>query len=311
MTLSALFPGQGSQSLQMLSELSSQHAIIKQTFDQASDSLGVDLWAIAQNGPVERLNSTDITQPAMLSAGISVWRLWGEVGGKKPDLLAGHSLGEYTALVAANALDFSDAVTLVSQRASFMQAAVTEGSGAMAAILGMSDDDVVSVCLDSINGDVVEAVNFNSPGQVVIAGDAAAVERAIALASERGAKRAIKLPVSVPSHCSLMTDAAAQLATSLAEITIKTPDIPVLHNVDANSHKTPDGIRQALSDQLFRPVQWQSSIMAMRNKGIACAIEMGPGKVLTGLNRRIDRSLNAVCISDEKSLLKAQTLCED
>lgn len=315
MTFSVLFPGQGSQSVGMLNELSANNSIIKKTFDEASDALGVDLWSITQNGPAEKLNSTEITQPVMLAAGIAVWRTWFDAGGCQPAAMAGHSLGEYTALVASSSLAFSTAVKLVSERAHLMQNAVPQGIGAMAAVLGLDDDAVIAVCENAANGQVVEAVNFNSPGQVVIAGEKEAVARAMDAAKEQGAKRVLELPVSVPSHCSLMKDAGAELATVLADIEFTTPVVPVYHNVDAQLRSSADGTREALSMQLFQPVQWVDTIRQMLSddklSSTKIAIEMGPGKVLTGLNRRIDRSFTSVCIFDTETLEKALEMATD
>ncbi len=306
MTFSVLFPGQGSQSIGMLNELSASSSIIQQTFAEASDALGIDLWAITRKGPEEKLNSTEITQPVMLAAGIAVWRAWVDAGGCQPVSMAGHSLGEYTALVASGSLPFSVAVKLVSERARLMQSAVPEGVGAMAAILGMDDATVITVCESAANGQVVEAVNFNSPGQVVIAGEKEAVARAMETAKENGAKRVLELPVSVPSHCSLMKNAANELTSVLADIEFSAPAVPVYHNVDAQLRSSAAEIREALSMQLFQPVQWVNTIRQMltdaKLSSTSIAIEMGPGKVLTGLNRRIDRSFESICIFDSVTL---------
>lgn len=305
MTFAAIFPGQGSQSVGMLSELAEQNPLVQQTFEEASDALGFDLWNMVQNGPDTELNSTHNTQPAMLTAGFAVWRIWNEAGGPQPAAMAGHSLGEFTALVCAGAMDFADAITLVAERGRLMQEAVPEGQGAMAAILGLDDTEVLSVCEKAAEGDVVQAVNFNSPGQVVIAGSAAAVERAIQVASEEGAKKAIKLPVSVPSHCDLMKPAADKLAVKLQQVDIVKPLIPVIHNVDVSTHDDPDAIRKALSMQLYQPVRWVETVQKLAADGMSNIVEMGPGKVLMGLIRRIDRSVSCIPVQDPAGLEKA------
>ncbi|MDX1334271.1 MAG: ACP S-malonyltransferase [Gammaproteobacteria bacterium] len=305
MTFAAIFPGQGSQSVGMLSELAQQYPLVQQTFAEASDALGFDLWDMVQNGPDTDLNSTHNTQPAMLSAGVAVWRIWNESGAPQPAAMAGHSLGEFTALVCSGAMNFSDAVKLVAERGRLMQEAVPEGQGAMAAILGLDDAVVLSVCEKAAEGDVVQAVNFNSPGQVVIAGSAAAVDRAIQVATDEGAKKAIKLPVSVPSHCDLMKPAAEKLAERLTQIEIATPSIPVIHNVDVTSHSDADAIRNALSMQLYRPVRWVETVQKLAADGMSDMVEMGPGKVLMGLIRRIDRSVTCIPVQDPAGLDKA------
>jgi len=305
MTFAAIFPGQGSQSVGMLSELAQQYPLVQQTFAEASDALGFDLWDMVQNGPDTDLNSTHNTQPAMLSSGVAVWRIWNESGAPQPAAMAGHSLGEFTALVCSGAMDFSDAVKLVAERGRLMQEAVPEGQGAMAAILGLDDAVVISVCEKAAEGDVVQAVNFNSPGQVVIAGSAAAVDRAIQVATDEGAKKAIKLPVSVPSHCDLMKPAADKLAEKLTQIEIATPSIPVIHNVDVTSHSDADAIRNALSMQLYRPVRWVETVQKLAADGMSDMVEMGPGKVLMGLIRRIDRSVTCTPVQDPAGLDKA------
>ena len=310
MKFAAIFPGQGSQSIKMLSELSASYSSVKHTFDEASEVLSLDLWKLTQEGPESDLNSTENTQPAMLAAGIAVWRVWNEQGGCAPLALAGHSLGEYSALVASNALVFSTAVTLVAERGRQMQAAVPEGKGGMAAILGLDDEAVIELCEAQANGQVLSAVNFNSPGQVVIAGEAEAVDRAVDAAREAGAKRAIKLPVSVPSHCELMRPAAENIAARLAEIDIQVPVAPVIHNVDAAVRTDAEGIRSALSSQLYQPVRWVDSVAELKSRGATQLIEFGPGKVLTGLARRIDRRLAALCVFDSESLDKALAGCE-
>ncbi len=302
--LAFVFPGQGAQSVGMMQSWG-ERAEVRFTFSEASDALGEDLWALVTEGPADRLNQTINTQPAMLAADVAVWRVWQAAGGVQPTLLAGHSLGEYAALVAAGSLGFSDAIKLVRFRAEAMQAAVPEGVGAMAAILGLDDDAVRGVCADAAAGEVVEAVNFNSPGQVVIAGSRDAVERAMALAKERGAKRALPLPVSVPSHSSLMLPAAEKLLVHVQGVTIKKPSIPLLHNTDVLSHAEPDAIRAALARQLHTPVRWVETVQALKLAGMGYVIECGPGKVLTGLGKRIDDSLTTLALTDETSLQAA------
>ncbi|MDT8384200.1 MAG: ACP S-malonyltransferase [Gammaproteobacteria bacterium] len=298
MSFALVFPGQGSQSVGMLAELAALHPQIKQTFQEASDALDYDLWQRIQDGPEDELGKTHITQPAMLTGGIAVWRLWQSQTDLRPAVMAGHSLGEYSALVAAGSLSLADGVKLVEDRGRFMQQAVPAGVGAMAAILGLKDEQVIAVCTSAAGGEVVSAVNFNSPGQVVIAGHAAAVERAVEGAKQAGAKRALMLPVSVPSHCSLMLPAAEQLATRLAEITINTPTIAVLNNVDVTAESDVDAIRDALRRQLFCPVRWVETINAIAGQGIQQLVECGPGKVLAGLNKRINRDMAAYTTSD-------------
>lgn len=300
--LAMVFPGQGSQAVGMLSELAASSPQVVETFGQASEVLGYDLWRLVQDGPAEELNATAITQPAMLAAGVAVWRSWLARGGVWPVVMAGHSLGEYTALVCAGALDYADAVALVAARGRCMQSAVPAGIGAMAAILGLDDAAVAGVCARAAEGDVVEPVNFNSPGQVVIAGHAAAVERATAFAREAGAKRAVLLPVSVPSHCSLMESAASEFADRLAQVEIAGPQVPVIQNVDATAHTDPALIRDNLGKQLYSPVQWVKSVQAMAAHGVSRVIEAGPGKVLAGLCKRIDKNIATEAIHDAASL---------
>lgn len=307
-TLAIVFPGQGSQSTGMLSGLAAEHSLVVETFDLASDVLGYDLWQLVQEGPENDLNETDKTQPAMLAAGVAVWRVWQDAGGPVPALMAGHSLGEYTALVCAGALDFQEAVVLVEERGRCMQSAVPAGSGAMAAILGLDDVAVAVVCEQAAAGDVVSPVNYNSPGQVVIAGHAEAVQRAIALATEAGARRAVQLPVSVPSHCELMRPAAEQFAARLGKAVIRTPSIRVMQNVDATLHDDPDTIRANLDRQLYSPVQWVGSVQAMGKQGVTRIMEAGPGKVLTGLCKRIDKTIAAAAVFDQPSLTAALEL---
>lgn len=307
MTVAFVFPGQGSQSVGMLAELASSFPLVGETFAEASAVLGYDLWQLVQDGPAEELNNTRITQPAMLSAGIAVWRIMQDQGRANPDVLAGHSLGEYSALVAAGALDFADAINLVAERGRLMQEAVPAGQGAMAAILGLDDAAVIGVCESAAQGDVVSAVNFNANGQVVIAGSASAVERAVDAAKEAGAKRALLLPVSVPSHCALMKPAADKLAEQLAAITVSTPTIPVINNADVATASDADAIRDALVRQLYSPVRWVESVQKMAQDGVDTLVECGPGKVLVGLNKRIEKSMNAMAVFDAASLEKALT----
>jgi len=301
-TLAIVFPGQGSQSPGMLAGLASAHAGVADTFELASDTLGYDLWQLVQDGPEAELNETGKTQPAMLAAGVAVWRVWQDAGGAVPALMAGHSLGEYTALVCAGALDFQAAIALVAERGRCMQTAVPAGTGAMAALLGLDDAAVLAACEQAAQGEVVAAVNFNSPGQVVIAGHTAAVQRAMALAKAAGARRAVQLPVSVPSHCALMQPAAEAFAASLDAVTMAVPAIRVVQNVDAQLHDEPQEIRDKLNRQLYSPVQWVRSVQAMQTQGVTRIVEAGPGKVLTGLCKRIDKSITAAAVFDAASL---------
>jgi [acyl-carrier-protein] S-malonyltransferase len=293
-----LFPGQGSQSVGMLAQLALQTASVGDTFKEASEVLGYDLWAVVQGGPEQELNQTEITQPAMLAAGVACWRAWRSLGGPVPDYMAGHSLGEYSALVAAGSLDFENAVKLVNERARLMQSATPSGSGAMAAILGLEETALIEVCARSAQGQVVSCANFNSPGQVVIAGDRAAVERACEQAVAAGAKRAVALAVSVPSHCALMRPAAAEFAHFLAATEFSSGAIRVLHNVDAQAHPGAPAKRAMLEQQLWQPVRWSETIGALAAAGVGRFAECGPGKVLAGLNRRIVREADTVALAD-------------
>ncbi|EXF43641.1 malonyl-CoA-[acyl-carrier-protein] transacylase [Pseudomonas sp. BAY1663] len=281
-----VFPGQGSQSLGMLAEHGAQQRVILDTFAEASSALGYDLWALTQQGPEEQLNQTDKTQPAILAASIALWRLWAAEGGARPAFVAGHSLGEYSALVAAGSLSFADAVKLVELRGQLMQQAVPAGQGGMAAILGLDDADVLAACAESAQGEVVSAVNFNAPGQVVIAGSAAAVERAIEACKAKGAKRAMALPVSVPSHCDLMRPAAERFAASVEAIAWQAPQIPLVQNVSAAVVADLDTLKRDLLAQLYSPVRWVESMVALGGRGVTGLVECGPGKVLSGLNKR-------------------------
>jgi len=300
-----LFPGQGSQSIGMLAELAGEYPEVKQTFAQGSEILKQDLWALVQDGPEEELNRTENTQPIMLCASVAVWRVWGTQFSGPPALMAGHSFGEYTALVCAGMLDFEAVVPLARFRGEVMQQAVPEGQGAMAAVLGLENDKLAEVCLEASQGQVVEAVNFNAPGQVVIAGDSAAVARAIDTAKQAGAKRAVILPLSVPSHSSLMKPAAEKLRDYLNEITLQSSDVEVIHNADVKSHTSDQEIKDALYRQLFNPVRWVESIQTMVANGTQAFVELGPGKGLTGLSKRIDRSVPCYCVQDLKSLEQA------
>ncbi len=306
MAFAMVFPGQGSQSLGMLSALAEQEPLIQETFAEASAVLGYDLWQLCQQGPEEQLGSTEKTQPAMLAAGVATWRVWRRHGGLLPAAMAGHSLGEYTALVCADSIEFKTAVDLVRFRGQAMQSAVPQGQGAMAAILGLEDADVVAACAEAAQGEVVQAANFNSTGQVVIAGHKAAVERAIELLKAKGAKRALILPVSVPSHTALMRPAAERLAERLRSIDIKTPNMPV-YTVEMRTHGDADSIRAALFEQLVGPVRWAGTVRTILGTGVKTLIECGPGKVLTGLNRRIDKNkdLAMLAIEDPASLADA------
>lgn len=297
-----VFPGQGSQSVGMMSALATSFPVVEQTFEQASDALGYDLWGLVRNGPEEALNQTHLTQPAMLAAGVSMWRVWCAEATCRPGWMAGHSLGEYTALVCSNAISFDDAVSLVSERGRLMQQAVPAETGAMAAIIGLQDHQVVQVCAENGGQEIVSAVNFNAPGQVVIAGDVAAVERTMAAAKKMGAKRAIKLPVSVPSHCQLMEPAAAKLSRNLARVEIRIPDVTLIHNVDVSAHTDAEVVRNALREQLFKPVRWVDTIRFMFDQGVSRFVECGPGKVLLGMNKRIVKSANHFSMSDPDTL---------
>ena len=301
----ATFPGQGSQSIGMLHGLSAAHAEVGSTFEEASQALGYDLWELVQEGPEQRLNSTERTQPAMLAAGVATWRCWAARGGPRPGVAAGHSLGEYSALAAFGSLAYVDAIRTVAARGRFMQEAVPEGEGGIAAIIGLDDDTVVGLCEGvSRNAGLghVSAVNFNAPGQVAIAGTSRAIAVAIHEAREVGARRAVRLPMSVPVHCPLMAPATGPLEATLAAIRVEPPTVPILHNVDIASHSSESSIRDALAGQLASPVRWRHTVTAMRERGATTMVEFGPGRVLTGLARRIDRGIAAISVHDEKSL---------
>lgn len=300
--LAFVFPGQGSQSVGMLSKLGASYPVVRQTFAQASEALGFDLWKMVEEGPVDVLNETYNTQPAMLAAGVAVWEVWCQQSSIRPAWMAGHSLGEYTALVCSGAMSFTDAIKLVAQRGHLMQEAVPAGLGAMAAVVGLEDYQVVNICASVAESEVVSAVNFNAPGQVVIAGHVAAVERAMVATKAAGAKLVVKLPVSVPSHCELMEDAAEKLNSKLQEVAITMPSVTLIHNVDVAAHSAAEVIRNALREQLFKPVRWVDSIKFMHDQGVMTFVEAGPGKVLMGLNKRIVKSAKHLTMYDPESL---------
>ena len=303
MSYAFVFPGQGSQSVGMLSELAGSNSQVNEVFTEASDALGYDLWDVVQNDADGKLNQTDVTQPAMLASGIAVYRTLTAQKETAPAFMAGHSLGEYTALVASGAMSLSQGVTLVAERGRLMQSAVPAGQGAMAAVLGLEDTQVVSVC-DQTDG-IVEAVNFNSPGQVVIAGNKEAVDATMEAATEAGASRVVPLPVSVPSHCSLMKPAADKLAETLAGMALQMPTVPVLHNVNFSPAGSVDEVKELLVKQLYQPVQWVETVNAMKVQGVEALYELGPGKVLMGLNRRIDRRMGMQAVFDNATMEKA------
>jgi [acyl-carrier-protein] S-malonyltransferase len=313
MTLAIVFPGQGSQSVGMLAALAAAEPVVQQTFAEASGVLAYDLWELCRNGPEADLGATERTQPAMLAAGVATWRVWRAHGGPRPTAMAGHSLGEYTALVCSNALDFRVAVDLVRFRGQVMQAAVPRDKGAMAAILGLDDAEIEAACREAAQGEVVEPVNFNAPGQVVVAGLKTAVQRAIEAAKARGAKRAVLLPVSVPSHSSLMRGAADKLAARLSQTPLRMPDVPAVYTVGVRTHESEEGIRRALKEQLFSPVRWADTVRAMIAKGATTLIECGPGKVLTTLNRRVERrpDLTMLAVDDPATLDAALAACRE
>jgi [acyl-carrier-protein] S-malonyltransferase len=301
MKLAFVFPGQGSQAIGMMNGFAA-HPVVRATFDEASAALGDDLWKLVEEGPVEALNLTTNTQPVMLAAGVAVYRAWLAAGGAKPSVMAGHSLGEYTALVAAGALAFADAVPLVRFRAQAMQDSVPAGVGAMAAIMGGDDDAVSAACAEASQGQVVEPVNFNAPGQIVIAGHREAVERAIALAKQKGAKRGVMLPVSAPFHSSLLKPAADKLAARLAQVAFAVPSIPVIHNVDVAEHATSEAIRAALAAQAASPVRWTATVRRMAELGVTHVVECGPGRVLAGMTKRIADGIEPYALIDGDAL---------
>lgn len=306
MSIAFVFPGQGSQSVGMMSALYQSFGIVRDTFGEASEILGFDLWRLVSDGPEDRLNQTDNTQPAMFVSSMACWRAWNESGGVDADIMAGHSLGEYTALCCAGVIDFADAVRLVTERGRLMQSAVPAGAGAMAAILGLDDHAVREVCEQAANGQVLQVANYNSPGQIVIAGDAKAIGRAIVLAKEVGAKRALKLSVSVPSHCDLMRPAAIALGAYMQNLDFSDAMIPVLSNISAARSQSAHAIKDALVKQLYSPVLWINVVNTLANHGIMHIVELGPGKVLTGLNKRIDKRFNAWAVFDPTTMEKAQ-----
>lgn len=306
MSIAIVFPGQGAQSVGMLSALAAEYPQVVETFDEASDALGIGLWKLVSEGPAEQLDSTENTQPALVAAGVAVWRVWQAAGGPRPVAMAGHSLGEYTALVCAGVLRFSEAIRLVAERGKAMQAAAPAGRGAMAALLGLGDAAVEALCAAATEGeDRVSAANYNAPGQVVIAGARSAVERAISSAKEAGARRAVELAVSVPSHCALMDPAVERLRGLLEEASWKAPEIPVIQNVDASAHRTVEAIRDCLIRQLNHSVLWTKSVRNMADRGVGRLIEAGPGKVLAGLTRRIDKNLRGLPVFDPSTLAAA------
>ncbi|MFS7195654.1 ACP S-malonyltransferase [Rahnella inusitata] len=303
--IAVVFPGQGSQTLGMLADLAAAHPVVEETFAEATSVLGYDLWQLVQEGPAEELNKTWQTQPALLAASVAIWRVWQQQKGTQPVLMAGHSLGEYSALVCAGVLDFKQAISLVELRGKLMQEAVPAGTGAMYAIIGLDNDAIAKACEESAQGQVVSPVNFNSPGQVVIAGNKEAVERAGAACKAAGAKRALPLPVSVPSHCALMKPAADKMAVALENITFSAPQFSVVNNVDVKVESSPEAIRSALVRQLYSPVRWTESVEFMAAQGVEQLLEVGPGKVLTGLTKRIVDTLTAAAVNDTASLAAA------
>jgi len=306
-----LFPGQGSQFVGMLADLAVQFSVVKETFDEASQALGFDLWQLCSEGPDGVLNKTQNTQPALLAVSVALWRLWLAEGGSKPVVMAGHSLGEYSALTCAGVLDFADAVKLVAERGRLMQAAVPEGEGAMAAVIGLDNKVVGSVCQEAAQGDVVTAVNYNSPGQIVIAGSKVGVDRALVLAKAQGAKRCLLLPVSIPSHCLLMKPAAAELAVVMDGLSFHKPQIPVINNVDVDQPRQAEKIKDALVRQLYHPVCWVESIKKIQVFSVRDMVECGPGKVLSGLNKRIDRDIQSFSIGSPDGLVQALSVVNE
>lgn len=306
-TLAFVFPGQGSQAVSMLADFV-EDSVVRNTFKEASDALGYDVWELISEGPAEKLNQTNYTQPALLTASVALWRLWNANSDVKPSALAGHSLGEYSALVCANVLELGEAVKLVQKRGELMQASVPEGVGAMAAVIGLDDKIIIEACKKAAENEVVSAVNFNSPGQVVIAGHKAAVERAGVLCKEAGAKRVLPLPVSVPSHCALMKTAAEALEKELNAISFNTPEIPVINNVDVAIETSAENIKKALVRQLYSPVRWTETVEKLAEGGCTIALEVGPGKVLQGLLKRINKSIKCESVNNSDSLTKALEL---
>ncbi|WP_431023649.1 ACP S-malonyltransferase [Halomonas sp. H5] len=310
-SLALVFPGQGSQQVGMLRELAERYSVVRTTFEEASEALGYDLWHVVQEGPAEALNATACTQPALLASSVATWRVWQELEGPRPSAMAGHSLGEYSAMVCAGVMTFAEGIRLVRLRGEAMQEAVPAGEGAMAAVLGLENAAVETACRQAADAGVVAAVNYNAPGQVVIAGAKAAVERAIALCQEAGAKRALPLPVSVPSHCELMRPAAERLAAAMERIELRAPRYTVVQNVDARAHDDLSVLRTRLVEQLYRPVRWTECVEAMAGEGAELFVECGPGKVLTGLGKRIVRGSKGVAINDPDSLETALELARE
>lgn len=315
MSIAFFFPGQGSQSVGMMADLAETHTAVKNTFDEASEALDADLWSLVNDGPEDKLNQTAWTQPAMLAADVATWRVWRDKGGPAPDVMAGHSLGEYAALVCADAMDFADAIRLVARRGTLMQAAVAEGEGAMVAVIGLSDEDVAAACDAVAQGEVVAPVNFNAPGQVVVAGNASAVERLADKARDSGAKRVLPLPVSVPSHCALMTPAAEAFAIDLAAVEFRTPNVAIRHNAGPVIAAGADGLRDVLTRQLYSPVPWRTTVADLVAADTQRYYECGPGRVLTGLVKRIHRRAKIFSLHDAASvdaaLLEAAELDND
>ena len=305
--LAFVFPGQGSQKIGMLADLAAANPLVEETFKEASDVLGYDAWKLIQEGEQEDINLTERTQPLLLTASIAIWRLWQQQGGPMPAAMAGHSLGEWSALVCAGVVEFADAVEIVRARGAFMQQAVPVGVGAMAAIMGIEDQIVIDACAEAAQGQIASAVNFNAPGQVVIAGDAAAIARAIDICKKAGAKRAVELPVSAPFHTSLMRPAADNLAEIVAQTTFSAPQIPVLHNVHAQPEADPEAIKKLMLEQIYQPVLWVDCVNGLSSRGAEILIECGPGRVLNGLSKRIDRELTSLATDDVASLENALT----
>ena len=297
-----VFPGQGSQAIGMMGELATAYPLVQELFEEASDILQLDLWNLTQQGPLDSLSQTENTQPALLTAGVAAWRVWQHIDGPAPAMMAGHSLGEYTALVAAGAISFADGVALVRDRGRYMQEAVPVGEGAMAAILGLEDQQVIDACAQAADGEVLQAVNFNAPGQVVIAGSAAAIERGIELLKQSGARRAMPLPVSIPAHSKLMSAASERLAERITSVQINMPEIPVVHNCNVQVADTVEEIAANLVTQLDSPVRWVESVQHMHNAGIDCFVESGPGKVLGGMIKRIAKGTQIACIESPSAL---------
>lgn len=307
-SLAFVFPGQGAQTVGMLAELAARHAVVRATFDEAAQGVGVDLWELSQHGPEDQLDRTQNTQPALLAASVAVWRVWQQLGGAQPAQLSGHSLGEYSALVCAGALSLHDAAALVAERGRLMQSAVPSGVGAMAAVIGGDDAQIAAVCAEVAQGQVVAPANFNAPGQLVISGHAEAVDRALAKLAGMGVKRAIRLAVSVPSHCALMREAADRLGERMATIAWQLPQIPVVQNADARSYNTVAEICRALQRQLYQPVRWTECVQALVARGATRVVECGPGKVLSGLLKRIDKTLatHAIGLPEEMDAARAE-----